>query len=177
MDKKKLTGTVKLSFFYYDFVNRIIWAPQNGIWKPSNLSTMTSQGAEVHLQINYTYKLFSHQFSGHYTYANSRSATKQLIYSPNHTITGNYTLSYKETTRLSISQNITSSYYINTDNSISMPLYYLTNIVISKDFSIQKWNVSLGLKVSNLFDLDYQIISYYPMPGRSFELKMFFSIL
>ena len=51
------------------------------------------------------------------------------------------------------------------------------NISINREFTFGKVNdckINISLECMNLSDNNYQIIHYYPMPGRSFRLTMKF---
>jgi len=56
-----------------------------------------------------------------------------------------------------------------------MPGYYLSNIILGKNFHLKKFILSLQLHLNNLFDLDYQSIVNRPMPGRNYALTLKFN--
>lgn len=55
--------------------------------------------------------------------------------------------------------------------------YYNVDMKLSWSRSIRnKVNLGLSFEVNDLFDVQYEHVPRYPMPGRNFRLSLIFSI-
>lgn len=171
--------------YYSKIINQILWLPTtSGLYKPVNISEVHARGLEAGCNLAWSLLKFRFSLSNSYNYcvstnekttsAGDDSKGKQLIYTPLHTFNstllinrngfyGSYVFCY-------ISERFTS-----TDNSTYMPGYYLSDIILGKNFHFKKVILSLQLHLNNLFDLDYQSIANRPMPGRNYALTLKFS--
>jgi len=70
---------------------------------------------------------------------------------------------------LSISEMYTSKRFTAEDESAWLPEYWLTDINLSTVLPLNFIRLNLRTEVSNLFDIDYQVLQGYPMPGRTFR--------
>ncbi|MCX6249066.1 MAG: TonB-dependent receptor plug domain-containing protein [Bacteroidetes bacterium] len=174
-----------LTGYYSKIINQILWKPNSsGLFEPQNISEVHARGVEAGL--NLAWNIWRFRFSSSNTWNYCRSTNekplfpgdstmgKQLIYTPVNTFNstlgvsiigfyGSYVFSY-------ISERYTSP-----DNSTYMPGYYLSNIILGKNFQLKKITLSLQLNLNNLFDLDYQSIANRPMPGRNYALMLKFN--
>jgi outer membrane cobalamin receptor len=176
---------MELTGYYSKMINLILWQPDSsGDFTPANISEVHARGLETGLNLAWSLSRFRFSFNNTYNYCRSTnekptsaeddSKGKQLIYTPEHTLNstltinrsgfyGSYVFSY-------ISERYTSS-----DYSSFMPGYYLSNIILGKNFHLKKFILSLQLHLNNLFDLDYQSIANRPMPGRNYMLTVKFN--
>lgn len=156
------------------------------LWSIRNIAHVEAQGWESHLS---TTLLFPNQhklnISGHYTlqyiqqvFNNTNSRPQQLAYTPFEVaqyqivytpkafsigLNGNYNgLRYKET--------INTAQYL-------MPAFYTQDVFVATTLPFFKGNKTcFRAEVMNLFNTQYQIIDYFPMPGRWFRFSLNFSI-
>jgi iron complex outermembrane receptor protein len=171
-----------LTGYYSKIINEILWKPEtSSTSKPINVSEVHARGLEAGLNIAWTLFKFTFSFSNTYNYCRStnevaatpddNSVGKQLIYTPENT--WNSALLIKRSGFYgSYIFNYTGLRYTSTDNSSYMPGYYLSNIILGKNFTLRKFVLSLQLNLNNLFNLDYQSIAGRPMPGRNFALTL-----
>jgi outer membrane cobalamin receptor len=174
-----------LTGYYSIMIDMILWMPTTSAsYKPENISEVHARGIEAGLNLSWSFCRFRFSLHNAYNYcrstnenatsANDQSIGKQLIYTPEHTLNstltidrsgyyGSYVFSYVGTR------------YITTDNTSYMPGYYLSNIILGKDFHLKNFILSLQLHLNNLFNLDYQSIISRPMPGRNFALTLKFN--
>jgi iron complex outermembrane receptor protein len=92
---------------------------------------------------------------------------KQIPYVPEHCLNGNLILSYHGFT-LYYQHSLTGITFTTTDNKSAIPSYHIANAGCSKSIKIRNCNSTAFLNVMNLFDTNYQVIAYRPMPGRWF---------
>lgn len=60
----------------------------------------------------------------------------------------------------------------NEDPATALPRYALVDIGGGCSFSIASIDLALRLECRNLFDVEYQVVRNYPMPGRAFRLVL-----
>jgi iron complex outermembrane receptor protein len=175
----------ELTGYYSKMINLILWRPTaSGNFEPVNISEVHARGVETGLNITWNIYRFKFSFTSSYNYCLSTNAKttfpgdssvgKQLIYTPVHTL--NSTLSINRSGfYCSYVFSYNSERYTSPDNSTFMPGYYLSNIILGKNFQRKKFILSLQLHLNNLFDLDYQSIVNRPMPGRNYALTLKFN--
>ena len=49
-------------------------------------------------------------------------------------------------------------------------------VSVNRTFRFRRWSATLNAAVLNLTDCRYEVIRYYPMPGRSVELTATFGL-
>ena len=119
------------------------------------------------------------QLSGAYSYMHAVDDTEgsavkgeQIIYTPRHSgscsaalqtplLNVGYSLLWSGE-RYRLAQNIPSS---------RVDGYCDHSVWLSRDWAIGKSTLSTRIEAMNLLDKNYEIIRYYPMPGRSFRLS------
>jgi outer membrane cobalamin receptor len=106
----------------------------------------------------------------------SGSPGNQLRYVPEHSFNGNIRIQYNRL-YFSFTNQLTGSRYTSSDNDPAEKLnsHNINNLL----FGIQigkKNHLTIQTKITNLFDVEYQVIRSYPMPGRGFYLTMVLNI-
>jgi len=169
----------KISPYYSLIDNWIQWLPgETGIWSPINVKQVENKGVELSLEksIKVSNKLKIHLKTG-YNYVNSinkssivdgdNSIGKQLIYVPKHVFNFVAKVDWK---RLSFAYNqtVTGKVFIDATNTTYMPYYAPADLNIGYSLKGKQKSADIGLKVSNLYGEDYQIMANRPLPGRWF---------
>lgn len=168
---------------YYDRVkDKIVAVPTMFIWKMMNLGKVETIGTDINLAIEKElaehYKLY---LTGTYNFMqaeditdrNSKIWRNQIIYTPKHSGSGSLTfenpyvnLTYNimyASERYSIAQNIPENRIKSyTDHSISL----------SHTFKWKKQSLRIQLDALNLSDKNYEIVRFYPMPGRNYKVTI-----
>ncbi len=159
--------------------NWILWQPENGIWRPSNLLKVWSRGVEnslkgkqkigeVQLDFSLQYDLtFSTNRKG--TSVNDASVNKQLIYVPKHKLNLTIQANWNNWS-LAFYHLYTGKVYTLADNSESLPAYHLDHLFLYRNWKAAKVAGNVFIKANNIFGVNYQVIAQFPMPLRSFEL-------
>jgi outer membrane cobalamin receptor len=188
-------GNKKENFFietiltgYYSFIDQYIQVTFTGgnTSKPENISEVLARGVEAGLNISWTIIGFTLTSQNNYhfcksTYEKTTSAAdeslgKQLIYIPRNTF--NSTLNIKKRGfYFSYNFNFVGKRYTGRDNLTYMGAYNLSNIILGKNFSINKFILSLQLQINNLFDLALRSIASVPLPGRNYALTIRFNFI
>ncbi|MBE0676252.1 MAG: TonB-dependent receptor [Bacteroidales bacterium] len=167
---------LNLNSFYNRILNMIVWLPgENGLWRPSNINDVTSEGLEASLSTTWRSgnKYMRLMSNGTLTKANDRSSRHQLIYVP-------VIMSYTEVRagagmlNTGVSVNYTGKRYIVTDNSQYLNGYCVTDIWAGCRTGIAGMPIEVTLRYENLFNVDYQTMAFHPMPPRSVTLNLAF---
>ena len=58
-----------------------------------------------------------------------------------------------------------------TTHAYELKAYWEHTLTLSREFNLRHQRLKLSASVNNLTDEHYEIIKYYPMPGRSFTLS------
>ncbi len=170
---------------YYNKVSdKIVAIPTMFIWKMMNMGKVEIMGVDVNLASSFTLpKDCSVRLEAAYTYQHSVDITDkdskvykhQLPYTPRHS--GNISISFENpwanlswiltavSDRYSLPQNID----LNLMNG-----YVEQQLSINKTFAIQDCSLRLQVDLVNLGNVNYDVIRYYPMPGRSFRASVRF---
>lgn len=164
--------TVRITFFDITTRNRIL---PNAFYYPVNISQVKSTGIEG----RYDLKLPNDELDAFaditFNTASRQSMDstngKQLLYIPK------AVCSFGVSARilglsLNISEMYTSKRFIKEDESAWLPDYWLTDFNLSKNIQLNYFRLNLRAELSNIFDIDYQVLPGYPMPGRTFRLTL-----
>ncbi len=172
---------VNTSLFYTRIRNMITWVPaSSSYWVAENAREVVIRGIDAgmeysgrwdHFRVDLKLQLTrSSSLNTHALYSNDESKGKQLIYTPaykTHSIIRaglkNLILEYQHI--------YNGKVFITRDNSQYVPAYIVGNALLRWDgFHKNKYGCSLQLKLENCWDASYQVVKYYPMPGRSVQL-------
>jgi vitamin B12 transporter len=173
----------KVSLYDISILDMIKWTPgSSGYWSPSNIDKANSAGAEGSLNLTYVKSFFNLKFDAEYSWnhaslvndnGNEEIKGKQLIYTPEHLFTGSLRTSYKNYYITWLS-SFTSKRYTSEDNSHSLSPYLLNNLSFGIKYHFDKSLIDINIKAENIFNVNYQTIAWYPMPGRSFMISLIY---
>ena len=176
-------GELNIDVHYISFDNLISWQPMigsNTYWIPENISSAKSYGMDISYKSNpfiYTAILASYSLSITENYNRSLSYNhqgKSLMHSPNHSasfvIQSKINRSMLRLSAKFIGDRI-QGYSWPSDNML--PSYFTTNITyrykLSNTYQFEKY---IHLKFENLFDVQYQSVYGYPVPGYSYSITI-----
>lgn len=172
---------------YYTHIDDFIaWLPTgNGwIWSPQNQKTVQAIGSYLQLQLNnqqsanirwqvQTNYYLSRSMNLQSYNDNDHSAGKQLPYVPLHSSATQAQWQYSRYT-LRIEHNYVGKRYTQTDNSYTSLLaaYHLLNAYASAQWQLRHTQLRLQVGVCNLTSTSYYMVSYRPMPLRTWQLNI-----
>ena len=168
-------GFIKLTGFSIDSKNLIQWRPgEQMIWQPINISAALSNGFEFNSKTEF--KLTPHlnislTFDYNYIKAIDKKSHYRLMYVPEHSFNSELLCSYKDWS-LGVNEQKSGLVYTTSDESKTLKGYYLTHIVLRKEFFYQR--LSANFKVNNLFNTYYEITESRPMPNRNYSISINF---
>lgn len=161
---------------FYNHINDMIrWIPkENAIWQPENTDKVRTYGAEV--ETGFSKKMQNQSVEANFNYAYTVSENRetgfQLRYVPYHKATSSFAYTYQkwvaDTQFVYVGEMFTRSN--NASNAI-LNAYTLQHVGLRRNFSIYNQPISLGVRVFNLWDADFQGIENRPMPGRYFQIQ------
>ena len=177
---KNVTFTV--DGYYNNVDNKIVAIPTLYIWRMMNMGKVNIKGLDVSLsgEMPLSDKVYLF-LSGNYSYQQAIDVTdpqaknyrNQIPYTPRHSGSGSLSMenpivnvSYFFTAvgpRYVLPQNIESN---------RMQGYAEHNISVNRTFKFKRFSLRLQGEILNLLNTQYDVIQYYPMPGRSWRVSL-----
>jgi iron complex outermembrane receptor protein len=151
-----------------DNVKRVISRGVNLSARWQNKASLADRGFVVAIYAGYSY---TNTISLDAVSANDNSCNKQLIYVPLHNVNASLQLQYRHFYIRSI-HCYTGLRYTATDDSQSLPGYYLTHLEIGKDFYFHNQQIGVSARMNNITNSQYQVVVQRAMPGRSYEMTV-----
>ena len=175
-----------LSLYHNNIKDMIQWHPgEYSYWTADNIKSVNSSGAETSLSLNYTVNKLAASLKAGYSYTravtvasntlNDHTIGKQLMYVPENQANCSFRMNYKMV-YYSWLITMTGIRYTSVDNSEYLPGYMLNNIIAGIKLNMKSNSIDVNFRIDNLFDVNYQTIAYYPLPGRSYSLKLLFQL-
>lgn len=167
---------------YFNHVSdKIVAFPTTYVWKMTNFGKVHIKGVDATLSLDMPIaKGFSTELTAAYTWqraidktdAKRASYNLQLPYTPVHS--GNGTLIFNTPwVNIGYSVNACGERYsmsMGTDEYRLEP-YWEHSITASRKFNLKHCTILLSGSIYNLTDEQYEIIQYYPMQGRNWQLS------
>ncbi len=178
-------ASVSADGYFNTVKNRIVAIPTMFVWRMRNVGKVEMAGCDVSAELRgkvagwlevSSLAGWSYQYAVDVTDPEAKNYRHQIPYTPRHSGSGSVTfstpwvnLSYTVTAvglRYSLAQNLPA---------YAIAPYADHSASINRQFSIgRKHPVGGGIscEVLNITDANYEIIQYYPMPGRQFRLTL-----
>ena len=165
--------------YYNDVTDKIVAFPSTYVWKMANFGKVKIKGIDVTLatEVPIFHKV-SAILTGAYTFQESldklkvsASYNRQLPYTPKHS--GNASLLIRNPwVNLGYSVLFQGERWSSSQQTAQYKLkaYSEHTLTLSREFRFKSCQLNLSGSIHNLFDKQYEIVKYYPMPGRSFSL-------
>ena len=165
--------------YYNDVTDKIVAFPTTYVWKMANFGKVKIKGIDVTLATEVPiYHKVSAILTGAYTFQESldkleasASYNRQLPYTPKHS--GNASLLIRNPwVNLGYSVLFQGERWSSSQHTEQYMLkaYSEHTLTLSREFRFKSCQLNLSGSIHNLFDKQYEIVKYYPMPGRSFSL-------
>jgi len=166
-----------ISVFRNIIKDMVQWSPgAYSYWTAENVQSVSSLGIETSFSVKYRLEKFVSVLDASYSYTRaydegSDLAKNQLMYVPENIANASWHFIYKALyTTWKI--NYTGNRFISVDNTKSLPAYLLNGISTGYKVKIKDSLFDLNLNIENLFDVYYQSIAHFPLPGRTYSLKL-----
>lgn len=182
-----LTFKYDLSIFRNIIKDMIQWHPgEYSYWTADNIQNVNTMGLESSFSLDYTVNNLTSGFNAGYSFTkattagsnenNPVSSGKQLMYIPENKANVSLRTCYRNL-YFSWLANVTGRRYITVDNSGYLPGYFLNNIIAGVKLNLKSNSIDFNFNIDNLLNVNYQTIAYYPLPGRSYSIKILIQIL
>lgn len=177
----KIGVRLTLDGYYNKVKDKIVAFPTTYVWKMTNLGKVDIKGLDASMAIQIPVaKGFSAEIAAAYTLQDAVDKTDsgkasyntQIPYTPRNSGNGSMTV---RTPWVNIGYNIIACgerwSMIQHKDEYRMSPYYEHSVTLSHEFIFRKCSLLLSGSVLNLTDRQYEVIQYYPMPGRSFYVS------
>lgn len=186
--------TMQADVYCNKVTDKIIATPTSNqlVWTMVNLGYVEIKGLDLGLTTNFKFKDVSLNTRINYTYQTARDLTPekntgdgggtdhtinvfghQIPYVPKHSGSAvinatfhswnlNYSFIYTGE-RWMLGGNIPENH---------IQPWYTHDMSITKDFSIKKIGMKLAAEVNNIFNQQYEVVKWYPMPGTNFKINL-----
>jgi len=173
----KYSLITKLSVFNNNVIDWIVWMQKGIDWSPYNTKKVWARGLDASINFNISYSdwKFGSELMGTGTLSTTEKSLtkseigKQLPYTPKIKASGSTYINYK-TFRIKYNLTYTGKRFTNASNSAQIDAFFISSISIEKTFERQLFSFKSFLRIDNLFNKEYQVMAWYPMPLRSFQL-------
>ncbi|MEM6396662.1 MAG: TonB-dependent receptor [Bacteroidota bacterium] len=161
----------EFSVFHHRIENAIRWLPEGGQFRPRNFNQLLSSGISGSLELKPTEQwLFG--LAGQYAYVREDASGRQIAYEPRFNSTSRLRYASKKFAATYRLQYQSSVFTLNgIDNRLSETWLHHADL----SYTLGKGKVEIQLRLRNLFDLRYQRIAGYPLPGRHWRLQIIYS--
>ena len=168
---------------YYNRVDdKIVALPTLYIWRMMNMGTVEIKGADINIAAEIPlHEKINMTLSGNYTCQHAIDITNpeaknykdQIPYTPRHT--GNGSVAF-ETPWLNAACLLTAvgKRYALPQNTVTnrVDAYTEQSLSLNRTFDLKSFSLRIQGEILNLADTQYDVIQYYPMPGRSWRLSV-----
>jgi outer membrane cobalamin receptor len=182
---RKIPGDLELKYdltiFRYNMKDMIQWHPgEYSYWTADNIQSANSTGAESSVSLEYIHNRINTSLKAAYSFTRateggSEIRDEQLMYVPENKFNSTFRIGYKKI-YFSWMTDFTGQRYTTVDNSKYLPAYFVNNLNTGVKFTMKNSSIDLNFNIDNLFNVNYQSIAYYPLPGRSFFMKILFQM-
>jgi iron complex outermembrane receptor protein len=168
--------SIELTGFQLVLDDWILWQPDSsGLFRPGNLRKVWSRGLEANgkwqvvrddWKLNFSGRIQASKTTNVSVYAGSKAALgKQLAYTPN--VSGGATIRVSRGIfSLAFLQQFTGARLDNGANKLKP--FQLSNLLGTCNFL--KGHLITEFRIENLWNAQYEVIRYRPMPGRTWNL-------
>ncbi len=163
-----------ITYFHSFIGDLVVWQPSVNVWRPVNLDKAQITGIENFISLALFEDKISARFQNNRTTALNKSPghtsyNKRLVFSPDYVRTLEMKMDYMF---LNASYNIrwVDSVFTLEANTKYYKDYRLDDLKIGAELKIARmWKLQFDYRLNNVRDVDYVLMTHYPMPGREWE--------
>lgn len=178
----KLHILTDVTFFRNDIRNMIQWHPgRYAYWTPDNIGAIKTTGIEAGLDLKSRLwgmdivlsSDYSHTRAINNSFSEEENSTSKnrLIYVPSNLFNSGLRINWNRLYS-SFNTNYTGLRFIDADNTRYLPAFTVCNTDLGARLRAKQLLFDMNIRIENLFNIDYQNIAWYPMPGRSFLVSL-----
>lgn len=175
-------SSISIDGYYNRVKEKIVAIPTMFIWRMLNVGEVSMSGVDInsvfHISLPHMMSLilnanYSYQHAIDISDHDSKTYRHQIPYTPKHS--GNLSLSWKSpwinVSYLCSAVGERYSFPQNTQANL-IDGYFDHSVSVSRDFALAKHRITVVGEVLNIGDVNYEVVQYYPMPGRSYRLTL-----
>lgn len=175
---REIVGSI--IYFHQDLRNKIVWMPGAGMfWSPRNVQHVVSRGLESSIRWTMHDPEIELDLNGQWIIARKVNASfegdltadKQLPNIPNLSASAVLSASFGAYA-MNITELIVGQRYLDETNAETLPAHAITNIALQLQHNIDRYTFAFSTEINNLFNQQYEMLALYPMPSRSFRMKL-----
>ncbi len=174
--------------FYSEIKNWIQWIPMaSGIWSPINYKIVRTRGVEIPIEYDFIVGSVDVDITARYQFTQTRAVNAdqwsdanafKMIYTPEH-ISTLMTNASRGHFKMGISVKHTSTRYTDESNSAlrSLDPFMVSGVNLGYSWKKQMWMFQCSADISNIFNVAYESVRTYAMPGRVIQLNLQIKLL
>lgn len=173
---------IDVAYFNIDTKDKIVWVPNGdpnrpGIWVPINLNETLNKGIEFTSKISYDFfNDYKTNLTLNYVFvhAEDKKTNRLIPFVPKHIANINLSVS-KGKWSMFYQQLFNDQVFTTESNSLDFVVdrFFVSNIGINyKLINTEKQRLSIGIKINNLLNSDYEIVQNRPMPGINYNFNL-----
>ena len=163
-----------MTYFHSFLTDLIVWTTSMNVWRPENLQKAQITGHEDFLKLSACDGIFSLLYQNTITTAKNKDtahtvSNRDLVFTPHYltSLTARFDLKY-----------ISGSYairwcdraYTNEANTSYYDAYRVDDLSIAAHYAVTPTvRLTADMTINNIRDVDYVLITHYPMPGREWR--------
>lgn len=166
-----------ITLFRNSIKDMVQWSPgAYTYWTADNIQSVRTMGIESSISVKFRLNKLTSVIDASYSYTKAYDTDydeekSQLMYIPDNLANASCRLVYKDI-YASWNSDFTGLRYITADNSKYLPSYLINSISSGYKVKIKDSLLDLNVNVNNLFDINYQSIAHFPLPGRTYSIKL-----
>jgi iron complex outermembrane receptor protein len=176
-----------LAIFHYSIRDMIQWNPgKYPDWSAENINKVNSSGAESSISVNYKSGHLNANLKAAYILTlakygkskleNDNSTGKQLIYTPENQANTSMRIGYKKFYSTWVAYFV-GKRYTTKDDSYYVSGYFINNMMAGVKIPVKSSSVDINMGIDNVFNTSYQSVANYPLPGRSYNIKILIQLV
>ena len=176
--------SLQVDGYYNKVENKIVALPTMFVWKMMNMGQVQILGADANLHGVFSFAggrrlnlqgTYSYQWAVDVTNENDKNYKDQIPYTPRHSGTFAASLQGRWVNVGYVMSAVGRRYALPQNIKANLIEGYMEHSVsVGRNFSLRGCSLGLQLECQNITDVQYEVIQYYPMPGRSFRATLKF---
>ncbi|HEX2970599.1 MAG TPA: TonB-dependent receptor [Bacteroidales bacterium] len=166
-----------VTFFYNSIKDMIQWRPGDlSYWTATNINDVHTRGIETSASLSLKKDEFTVSLKASYSYTKAEDQAKslrgtQLMYVPVN-LANTFILANYGGLQFSWHTGLTGKRFTTANNEDFLPSYIINDVSLGYRHKTSWGLFDASFDIDNVFGIDYQNIAYFPLPGRSFSLRL-----
>jgi iron complex outermembrane receptor protein len=178
---KSLTFKYDITVYRNSIKDMIQWRPgEFSYWTAGNVRNVSTRGLETSVALAYSLNKVNGIFSAGYSYTRATddnadedgTGYRQMIYVPENQANASLRIKYGKL-YTSWKSNMTGRRY----TPAVLPSYFVNCLSVGFQINPSWGSLNVDFEIDNIFNTEYQTIAYYPLPGRSFGVKVLIQLI